>query len=162
MNSVSDKPTSSMENYLKAAFVLRQKGDKITVTALSEAIGVKRPSVDWALKKLSDAGLVIHEKYGDVELTPEGAKIAEDVYRRHSALYTFLSDILKVSRKTAAQDACRMEHTLSRESINRLEKFIHFVLDYHPGLSEWEDVFGRYIKHGKKDAELQARFAKNS
>ena len=162
MNSTGDKQTASMEDYLEAAIMLQEKGEKVTVTALSESIGVKKPSVDWALKKLGEAGLVIHERYGDVELTPAGARVANDVYRRHKALYSFLTDILKVSLETAAQDACRMEHDLSRESINRLEKFIKFVLECHPGLSDWEDIFNRYIEHGKEDRGLQARFGKET
>ena len=162
MNSTGDKQTASMEDYLEAAIMLQEKGEKVTVTALSESIGVKKPSVDWALKKLGEAGLVIHERYGDVELTPAGARVANDVYRRHKALYSFLTDILKVSSETAAHDACRMEHDLSRESINRLEKFINFVQDCHPGLADWEDIFNRYIEHGKEDRGLQARFGKET
>jgi DtxR family Mn-dependent transcriptional regulator len=151
-----------MEDYLEAIVMLNEQGEKVTVTALSESIGVKKPSVDWALKKLSDGGLVIHERYGDVELTTEGARIGEEVYRRHKALFSFLTDILKVDRETAAKDACRMEHDLSWESINRLEKFINFVLDCHPGLFDWEDIFDRFIKYGKEDSVLQARFTKGT
>jgi DtxR family Mn-dependent transcriptional regulator len=162
VKSASEQQTASMEDYLEAVIMLKEQGEKATVTALSESLGVKKPSVDWALKRLTDNGLVIHEKYGDVELTPEGARIAEDVYRRHKALFSFLTDILKVNRETAAQDACRMEHALSRESINRLEKFIDFVMDCHPGRPDWEDIFNRYIKLGKDDREIQARFAREA
>ena len=159
VNSNRNKQTASMEDYLEAIIMLQEKGEKATVTALSESIGVKKPSVDWALKKLSDAGLVIHEKYGDIELTPEGVRIAGEVYRRHKALFSFLTDILNVNPKIAAQDACSMEHYLSRESINRLEKFIKFVLDCHPGLSDWENTFNLYIKYGKEDSRVQASFS---
>jgi Mn-dependent DtxR family transcriptional regulator len=55
-----------------------------------------------------------------------------------------------------------MEHALSRESINRLEKFIDFVMDCHPGRPDWEDIFNRYIKLGKDDREIQARFAREA
>ena len=160
MNSPNDKPTSSLEDYLEAIIMLKEKSEKVTVTALSESLGVKKPSVDWALKKLSDASLVLHEKYGDVELTAEGARVAGEVYRRHKALFSFLTDILKVNPKTAAQDACRMEHALSRESIERLEKFIDFTMDCHPGRSDWDDIFKSYIEKGKDSREVQAWFAK--
>ena len=158
----SDKPTSSLEDYLEAIAVLKEQNCRATVTALSESIGVKKPSVDWALKKLVDSGLVIHEKYGDVDLTPEGARIAEEVYRRHKALFSFLTDVLKVKPAVAEQDACRMEHALSRESINRLEKFIDFVMGCHPGRPDWEDIFNRYIEKGKDDREIQSRFEKET
>jgi DtxR family Mn-dependent transcriptional regulator len=162
MKNDYERQTASMEDYLEAAIMLKEKGEKVTVTALSESIGVKKPSVDWALKKLGDAGLVVHEKYGDVDLTAEGARIADEVYRRHKALFSFLTDILKVNPAVAGQEACRMEHALSRESLNRLEKFIDFVMGCHPGRPDWEDIFNRFIEQGKDDREIQARFGKET
>lgn len=159
MKTSGNRQTASMEDYLEAVVMLQEKGEKATVTALSESLGVKKPSVDWALNKLSDAGLVVHEKYGDVELTKEGTRIAEDVYRRHKALFSFLTDILKVSPMVAEQDACRMEHSLSRESINQLEKFIDFVLNCHPGNEDWQEIFKSYIEKGKNSPEVKAWFA---
>lgn len=156
--NLSIKPTSSLEDYLEAIAMLKEKGSKATVTALSESLSVKKPSVDWALKKLGEAGLILHERYRDIDLTPEGARIAEEVYRRHRALYSFLTDVLKVNPGTAEQDACRMEHAMSRETINRLEKFIEFVMECHPGQADWEDIFNRYIEKGKDDREIHSRF----
>ena len=158
--SAKDKPTASLEDYLEAITMLKEQGEKATVTALSQSIGVKKPSVDWALKKLGEAGLVIHEKYGDVDLTPEGARIAEEVYHRHKVIRQFLLEVLNVDAETADSDACRMEHVLSRKSLARLEKFISFVLDCHPGLSDWGNIFSRYIEFGKEDKALQARFTR--
>ena len=164
MTSISekDKTTSSLEDYLEAIVILKEQGEKATVTALSEYIGVKKPSVDWALKKLVDAGLLIHERYGDIELTPDGARIAGEVYRRHKALFSFLTDILKVDAAVAEQDACRMEHALSRQSLNRLEKFIDFVMSCHPGQPDWEEIFNRFIEQGKDDRVIKSRFGKET
>jgi DtxR family Mn-dependent transcriptional regulator len=157
-----DKPTSSLEDYLEAIVMLKEQGEKATVTALSQSLGVKKPSVDWALRKLGDAGLIIHEKYGDIELTPEGARIADEVYHHHKIIRQFLVEILNVDPETADNDACRMEHVLSKESLSRMEKFINFVLDCYPGLTDWEDIFNRYIEKGKDDREIQARFSKET
>jgi Mn-dependent DtxR family transcriptional regulator len=55
-----------------------------------------------------------------------------------------------------------MEHALSRESINRLEKFIDFIIGCHPGRPDWEDVFNRYIENGEDDQEIRARFSKET
>jgi DtxR family Mn-dependent transcriptional regulator len=158
MEDTRDKTSPSLEDYLEAIVMLKEEGRESTVTAISETIGVKKPSVDWALKKLVDAGFVTHERYGDIDLTPLGASIAEEVYSRHKALTSFLVDILKVSPDTAAKDACRMEHVMSPETIERLEKFIEFVLDCHPGQPDWEEIFNRYIEHGKDDRKIRARF----
>ena len=157
IGSVSNQQTASMEDYLETIALLKEEGKPVTVTAISKAIGVKKPSVNWALTKLSVTGLVLHEKYGDVELTAEGAKIAEDVYHRHKILRRFLVDILDVDPDTADNDACRMEHVLSRASLSRLEKFIDFVLNCPRGNPEWLMGFNYYVEHGKRDAELLAR-----
>jgi DtxR family Mn-dependent transcriptional regulator len=147
------KQTASMEDYLETIAILREKGEPVTVTSISKRIGVRKPSVNWALTKLSEAGLVLHEKYGDVELTPDGARIANEVYRRHKVLRSFLADVLEVNPETAERDACRMEHLLSPDSIAKLEKFIRFIMDCHPGKPRWHDVFQRYLKNGCKSFE---------
>lgn len=151
-----ERPTSSLENYLEAIAMLREDGERVTVTALSKSIGVKKPSVDWALKKLAGAGLIVHERYGDVDLTPEGARLAAEVYRRHKALFSFLADILKVDPAIAEEDACRMEHALSRESISRLEKYIDFIMECYPGRSDWEEIFNRYVEAGEDKRGIPA------
>ena len=154
--------TASMEDYLEAIIMLRAGEEAVSVTQISKALGVKKPSVDWALKKLADAGLLVHERYGDIELTPDGARIAVEVYRRHKALFSFLTDILKVDAAVAEQDACRMEHALSRESLSRLEKFIDFVMSCHPGQPDWEEIFNRFIEQGKDDRVIKSRFGKET
>jgi DtxR family Mn-dependent transcriptional regulator len=157
MNSVNKKPTSSLEDYLEAIVMIKEQGEKATVTALSQSIGVKKPSVDWALKKLSDAGLVIHERYGDIELTPEGARIADEVYHRHKVIRQFLVEILNIDLETADRDACRMEHVLSKEGLSRLEKFIDFVLNCPRGTPEWMTGFNYYVEHGERDTNILMR-----
>ncbi len=156
MSSISEKPTASLEDYLEAIAMLKKQGGKVTVTALSKSVGVKKPSVYRALKRLSEADLVIHERYGDVDLTPKGTRMADEVCRRHKALFSFLTDILMVDPEIAEQDACSMEHALSRDSIHRLERFISLVMECYPGRPDWEDIFNHYVKHGRDDRKIKA------
>lgn len=153
------KQTSSLENYLEAIVRLVEQEEPVTVTALSDMLGVRKPSVDWALKKLSHAGLVVHERYGPIYLTPEGTTRAQEIYRRHKLIFRFLTDILKVEPVTAEKEACRMEHTLGRNSIDRLAQFLDFVMHCHPGMSDWEEIFNRYIHNGENDSVIRDRFA---
>jgi DtxR family transcriptional regulator, Mn-dependent transcriptional regulator len=81
VNSASEKRAASLEDYLEGIAVLKEQGGKVTVTALSKSVGVNMPSVYWALKRMSGAGLVIHERYGDVDLTLAGARVADEVCR---------------------------------------------------------------------------------
>ena len=149
--------TASMEDYLEAIVLLSEGSKVVKVTEISNALGVKKPSVTSALTKLSGSGLVTHERYGSVELTPEGERIARDVYWRHETLRRFLVNILSVEPTVAEEDACRMEHVLSRASLSKLAKFIEFVLNCPQGKPECLVGFDYYLEHGKRDRELVAR-----
>jgi DtxR family Mn-dependent transcriptional regulator len=157
MESVSTQQTASMEDYLEAIVLLTEEGKPIKVTEISKALGVKKPSVTSALTKLSEAGLVQHEKYGDVVLTAEGERIGQDVYQRHRTLRQFLVEILNVDPAVAEGDACRMEHVLSSTSLERLARFIEFVLHCPRGEPEWLKGFNYYFERGERDEELLAR-----
>jgi len=146
-----------MEDYLEAIAMLRGKGKVVRVKQISHALGVKMPSVTCAMRKLSEKGLVKHERYGYVELTAEGSRVAKDVFRRHEALRHFLTEILGVNAETAAEDACRMEHAISPASQERLAKFVEFVLTCPQGQPEWLRLFDYYFEHGERAEECLAR-----
>lgn len=149
--------SASMEDYLEAIAILAEKGGPVKVTEIAKALGVKKPSVTSAVVKLSEAGLVKHKRYGQVELTPEGEEIARDVYQRHETLRHFLLEILNIDPKVAEEDACRMEHSLSATSLDRLAKFLEFVLNCPRGEPEWLRGFNYYLEHGRRNEELLAR-----
>jgi DtxR family Mn-dependent transcriptional regulator len=146
-----------MEDYLEALVVLGGEKKVVRVTQLSKALGVKKPSVTSALKKLSQQGLVEHERYGWAMLTTEGEEIAQDVFRRHEALRHFLADILNVDPEIASADACKMEHFLSPVSLEKLAKFVEFVLTRPEGKPEWLKGFSYYFEHGELPKEYVAR-----
>jgi DtxR family Mn-dependent transcriptional regulator len=143
------KPTASMEDYLESIIMLRKGKKAVRVSQMSQALGVKMPSVTGALKKLSEEGLVEHQPYGRVQLTPEGEKVARDVFRRHEALRRFLEEILIVDAETAADDACKMEHAISPLTQKRLAKFIEFVLSRPKVQPYWLKMFDRYVNYGE-------------
>jgi len=151
------KQTASMEDYLEAIAVLRSKDKVVRVKQISDALGVKMPSVTYALRKLSEDGLVKHKRYGYVELTAEGTRAAKDVVHRHEALRRFLTEILRVNPETASEDACKMEHAISPASQERLAKFIEFVLTCPRGQPEWLKSFDYYFEHGERAEECLER-----
>jgi len=157
VENISTQQTASMEDYLEAIAILAEEGYPVKVTEIGKALGVKKPSVTSALAKLSEAGLVQHEKYGDVVLTAEGARIGQDVYQRHRTLRHFLVEILNVDPSVAEADACRMEHAVSQTTIERLTKFLDFVLNCPRGEAEWLKGLNYYFEHGKRDEELLAK-----
>ena len=154
------KHTASMEDYLESIIMLREGKETVRVSQMSKALGVKMPSVTSALMKLSEQGLVEHKRYGRVQLTPDGEKIAKDVFRRHEALHRFLAEILNVDPDIAAADACKMEHSVSPATQQRLAKFVEFVLTRPKGQPEWLKMFDHYFKYGELPQESVAKCLK--
>ena len=149
--------TASMEDYLEAVAVLRRGEERVRVKQISTALGVKMPSVTSALKKLAEQGLVVHEPYGYVGLTPKGDKAARDVFRRHEVLRRFLMDVLNIDPEIAQEDACRMEHFISSVSLERLAKFMEFVEACPQDEPSWLKNYGYYLEHGGLPDECPAK-----
>jgi len=121
---MNKKLTESLENYLETIGMLVRKNKIARVKDISKELNVKNSSVNIALNVLADKGLIIHEKYGYVELTKEGQKIADDIQHKEDILLRFFTEILGVDKDIALKDACRMEHTISDETLAKLIFFI--------------------------------------
>ena len=149
--------SASMEDYLESIIMLRGGKEAVRVSQMSKALGVKMPSVTSALGKLSQQGLVEHKRYGRVQLTPDGEKIAQNIFRRHEALRRLLAEILNVDPQIAAEDACKMEHSVSPVTQEKLAKFVEFVLSHPKGQPDWLKMFHHYFKHGEIPEECVSR-----
>lgn len=116
-----------MQNYLKVIWSLEEWSDApITNSAIAEAAGVRLSTVSDALRKLSDNALIEHARYGSVTLTPEGRELAVMMTRRHRLIETFLVRMLDYSWDEVHDEADRLEHAVSDELVNRLDR----ALDY--------------------------------
>jgi DtxR family Mn-dependent transcriptional regulator len=149
--------SGSMEDYLETIALLNRDRPAVRVSEVSRALGVTMPSVTSAIKKLSEEGLVEHEKYGYVRLTPEGQKIAEDVFNRHEILRHFFTNILGVNPAIADEDACKMEHAISPDTLERLSKFVDFVSTCPVGEPDWLRGFEHFFEHGERSEMCLAR-----
>lgn len=118
------KLTESLENYLETIAFLKRENKIARVKDISKMMGVKNSSVNIALNVLSERGYVIHERYGYVDLTERGQIVADDIQKKEDLLFLFLHNILGVEKEIALKDACKMEHTISDET---LAKLIYFV-----------------------------------
>jgi len=146
---VERQNTPSMEDYLEAIAMLRNENKVARVSQISQKLKVKMPSVTSALSKLSDKKLVLHQKYGYVELTTRGDKVAKDVIRRHEALSHFFAEILDIERETAEADACKIEHVISQLSLERITKFIEFIEACPPEQTKFSKKYKYYLEHGE-------------
>lgn len=117
------KLTDSLEDYLEAIYIIERNDQKVRITDIACALGISKPSVNKAVSSLKKSNLVIHEKYGNIVLTEKGRKIAKDVYYMHSTLKEFLINELKIDPEIAEIEACKIEHVMSKDSLNRLIEY---------------------------------------
>ncbi len=145
------KLSSNMEDYLEAIAMLKKEEGIARVRDISRLLKVKTSSVTAALNTLSKENLVIHERYGYVDFTEEGEKIAQGVLRRHNMLIKFLSEVLNIEPKIASVDACKMEHSISSQTFKKLTKFIEFVETCpEHDRPDWLKSFDYYFKTGRR------------
>jgi len=112
--------TESLEMYLETISLLREKTKMARVTDIARELGVSKPSVHAALHELERRGLIEHEHYGEVFLSPEGKAASAEIRRRHELLTAFLRNTVGVSPEVAERDACRIEHYLSKETMDKI------------------------------------------
>lgn len=151
--------TSVMEDYLEAIFDLDQAQKVVRVKDIARRMGVKMPTVTSMLKTLDDRGLVQYRKYEYVDLTAAGRRVGKEMRRRHGLLANFLTEILKVDPATADEEACRMEHSLSIDTLERLTDFMDFVRDCPRAGANWLERFEEYRRRGSPPADCPERSA---
>lgn len=111
----------SGEMYLETIFVLSQKGNPVRSIDISEHMGYSKPSVSRAMGILRSGGYIQVDKEGHIILTESGDRVARKIYERHTILSKMLRQ-LGVDEKTAAEDACKMEHAISDASFEAIKK----------------------------------------
>ena len=113
----------SSENYLETILILSEKKPVVRSVDIAEELGFKKSSVSVAMKNLRERELITVRPEGYIYLTDAGREIAEMIYERHKIFTSWLIS-LGVDPQTAADDACRMEHALSKESFDAIKKSI--------------------------------------
>ncbi|MEE8717617.1 MAG: metal-dependent transcriptional regulator [Coriobacteriales bacterium] len=114
------------EDYIEALVIIEQSEhvDEVRSVDVAKLLGVSKASVSKALTVLRDAGLVEQRRYGRVHLTPAGTAYGMQVWGRHQTLRRFLIDDLGVAPEVANEEACRMEHVVSQDTIDKLSAFL--------------------------------------
>ena len=113
----------SAEDYLETILMLSKKLPVVRSIDIANEMGYKKSSVSIAMKNLREAEHIRVTKEGYIYLTDSGKEIAEMIYERHQVLSSWLIK-LGVDKKVAEEDACRIEHDISKESFNAIKKAI--------------------------------------
>lgn len=113
----------SGEMYLETIYVLTREKPAVRAIDVGEHMGFSKPSVSRAIGLLKSGGYVEVDSDGYLSLTDHGREVAIKVYDRHKILTEFLVS-LGVSEETASNDACKIEHCISDESLEAIKKSI--------------------------------------
>lgn len=115
------KIQESAENYLETILILKQRNGMVRSIDIASELEFTKPSVSVAMKNLRENGYIEMDRDGMITLTPKGLQIAETIYERHTLISDWLM-FLGVEEKTALEDACRIEHVISKESFEAIKR----------------------------------------
>ncbi|PUA31303.1 MAG: DtxR family iron (metal) dependent repressor [Candidatus Terraquivivens tikiterensis] len=145
-----------VEDYLKAVYEVVGNKGYARIKDISKVLGVKPSTVVEMMRKLSEQGLVIYEKYSGVTLTSSGREIAEAVKKRHDTFRRFL-EIILVPENIAVKDAHVLEHQLDPKTILQFTRFVEFITQASATerpkfIKRWIEEFRNYCR--RKDITL--------
>ncbi len=119
--------TSRTEEYLEAIFKLQEKNqNSITIGQVAEHLKLSPPSASEMIKRLKRSGMVRTANNREIELTVKGKQEASQVIRRHRLSERLLTDFLGFEWDKVHEEACKLEHVISSEMEDRLEKNLGF------------------------------------
>ena len=116
--------TSAVQDYLKAIYALSGDEHGATTTALARKLHTSPAAITKMVKHLAAKGVVEHQPYYGVQLTPAGAAIASEMVRHHRLLERYLTDMLGFSPENVHQEAERLEHHISEEFEDRIAELL--------------------------------------
>lgn len=117
---VNTKISSSLEDYLEAIADLIDANGHAHSKELADRLQVKMPSVTNALQALAARDLIVYRSHQPVVLTAMGAQAAEIIRKRHQCLCRFFEDVLALSHDEADATACKVEHDINENVLNKL------------------------------------------
>lgn len=113
----------SAENYLETILILGKQRPAVRSVDIANELGFKKSSVSVAMKNLREKEYITVDDSGFIILTPSGRAIAEMIYERHQLLSCLLTN-LGVPAEIAAEDACKIEHVISKESFDAIKEHV--------------------------------------
>lgn len=113
----------SAEDYLETILRLRMQQGSVRSIDVATELNYSKPSVSVAMKKLRESGHVEMDEAGLLSLTALGEAVARRIYERHRVLSDALM-LLGVDKETAAEEACRIEHVISDDTLEKIKAYL--------------------------------------
>ncbi len=123
--------SESLEDYLEAVYVISREKTAVRVKDLMNYFDYKVSSVNTAVKNLVAHGLLVHEKYGYIELTQRGLVTGRALYQKHLKIGRFFEKTLGIRADTAQHYACAIEHFIEKSALDRMSRVVDH-LERHP------------------------------
>ena len=143
------KLSASLEDYLEAIYWCAQQYGVARVRQIAERLGVGKSSVTAALKALAEKNYVNYNPYQFITLTKTGEALACGVVRKHQILKRFLTEILGVDEDQADNNACKMEHVMDDEVLDRMLCFIQYMNSSRYQGKCFSEMLNDFCEHGR-------------
>lgn len=127
MSYIKHRADESLEDYLETILLLQKRSGQVRSIDIATEMNFTKPSVSVAMKNLREKEYITMSDNGFITLTETGRQRAESVLERHTILSDWLTSI-GVSRETALEDACKVEHDLSEETFEAIKKYVRSTL----------------------------------
>jgi DtxR family Mn-dependent transcriptional regulator len=149
--------SSNLEDYLEAIFHLQAENRVARAKDIAERLSVSRASVSGALKTLAERRLIHYSPYSFITLTDQGETVARQVIERHCTLRDFFENFLRLDPELAEANACRMEHAIDAQVLERLIQFLEFVRHCPRGGADWLEAFHDVCRRDLETDPAQCR-----
>ena len=115
--------TSTLEDYLELIHNSIVKNKEIKAVDIANSFNISRPSVSEALARLADMDLIVYKGRQGIQITQKGLECATKTAKKHQILSDFFIKILNTDKKIAEKNACKIEHVIDDELIEKIKKY---------------------------------------
>ncbi len=138
MSTLEKSLSSGLEDYLEAIYVSHLNNRPLKGAELARQLNISRASVSEALSKLVAKRLINYNSYETIDITEEGIKQAVKVYQKHHTLEDFFENVLGIESTEASENACKIEHIISQNVLERLTSFTQFCKNHKDFLQKYQ------------------------
>ena len=115
--------SAGLEDYLECIYNNLKTNGSVKAISISKELHVSRASVTDALQRLAEQEYINYERYGKIDITEKGVKKAKEVIDKHTVLTNFFESILNLGHDEASENACRIEHVITKNAFEKLKEF---------------------------------------
>lgn len=134
--------SSGLEDYLEVIYIAHLSKTALKGAELARKLNISRASVSEALSKLAAKKYIDYSSYGLISLTQSGIHEAAKIYRKHNLLKDFFEQILGVEKTEAEENACKIEHIISQEILDKISLFMDFYVSNPKFAQEYKKYQG--------------------